>query len=689
MKRIRIIFACVLLASALHAAESGYELFQKGLSKERADADPRGAIVIYQRVLKEHSSDRKLAAEALFRIGECQRATGDTEASKTYERIGRDYADQAKIVVQAREHLAALSTTTQNNALLSTRRVASGDGIDDSLNVARDGASVAVVLPSFDLAIRDLATGKITRLDFKKAGSVEFSRSPVLSPDQQQIAFEWASDEKTMRVASTQPGSQPRVLVRNPEVRGFAPSAWSLDGKEILTVLGKHDNTWQLAWVSVADGSVRVLKSLDWRRPENVTLSPDGKYIAYDVLEQPGGVDRDVFVLTADGRTEADAVSGRGNDRGAVWTPDGKHLIFVSNRSGGAGFYAIAIESGRPKGNPIGIKSDVGRTYPRGFAPNGSLYYVQAVGDSNILTAQLDLVTGKVRGTPSPVSQTWAGRNYSPALSPNGKWVTYLSWRNPVRYGPGRSTVVVKSLENDMEKEFSPDLQIVGKPVWYGDGRLMIASLDPKLGATLHSINVQSGVLNTVQRLDAGFFPVGIALSADGETMYSAVGAVGSSTGSIDAINLSNMQRRTLIKITAVEGATMSLSPDGKALALLMAVRSGKSVSSRILIVPTDGTKETQIFEDQHPSDLRAHYGITWSPDGKYVYFTRGATVEKCQLWRMPVTGGSPEPTGLISPMLRSASIGPGGKTTFAGGVPETFELWALDNLQSILGTKR
>src|SRR5262249_47966751 len=156
---------------------------------------------------------------------------------------------------------------------------------------------------------------------------------------------------------------------------------------------------------------------------------------------------------------------------------------------------------GKAHGSPKLLKSDVGRIYPRGVAQDGGLYYVQAIGDSNIYKAQLDLATGKVRVAAIPVSSAWVGRNYSPSLSPDGKHVAYLSGRNPVRYGPGEPTVVVRSLDGDAEREFSTGLPIVGNPVWYADGRrLMIASLDPKLGFELHSIDLESGNLTSVGR---------------------------------------------------------------------------------------------------------------------------------------------------------------------------------------------
>src|SRR6266571_4182183 len=89
--RFRSVLLLCGMAGAILAAESGNDLFQKGLAKERAEGDARGAIQIYQRVAAMPGVDRKLAAEALFRIAECQQALGNAEARKTYQRIVKDF----------------------------------------------------------------------------------------------------------------------------------------------------------------------------------------------------------------------------------------------------------------------------------------------------------------------------------------------------------------------------------------------------------------------------------------------------------------------------------------------------------------------------------------------------------------------------------------------------------------------
>ena len=86
--------------------------------------------------------------------------------------------------------------------------------------------------------------------------------------------------------------------------------------------------------MSTGNGSDKSIKSLDWRYPLVVSLSPDGRYLAYDVPAGDAGSPRDILLLALDGSSEITAVSGPGDDSRPLWTADGSRLVFMSNRSG-------------------------------------------------------------------------------------------------------------------------------------------------------------------------------------------------------------------------------------------------------------------------------------------------------------------------------------------------------------------
>src|SRR5207237_9588696 len=123
MKRI-LMLATVVLLLALGAgttlAQSGYDLFQKALVKERAVGDVEEALRLYQRIVKEFGGNHVLAAKAELRMGLLYDRLGrKCDAQRTYQAVVNQYSDQtnearqarAKIVIApAHPRLAALGT---------------------------------------------------------------------------------------------------------------------------------------------------------------------------------------------------------------------------------------------------------------------------------------------------------------------------------------------------------------------------------------------------------------------------------------------------------------------------------------------------------------------------------------------------------------------------------------------------
>ena len=119
----------------------------------------------------------------------------------------------------------------------------------------------------------------------------------ALSPDSKQVAYTWFTGEKgfgfQLRVMPNEVGAKPRILNSNPEFDFYFVS-WLADGKSVLASVLKPDKTWQLVRVALADGSIQVLRSLEWRgggdgvpsQPQGPfpSVSPDGRYVAYSAL---------------------------------------------------------------------------------------------------------------------------------------------------------------------------------------------------------------------------------------------------------------------------------------------------------------------------------------------------------------------------------------------------------------------
>ena len=102
---------CLLAPPARAATNDLTTALQRGLFEEEANQNLGAAIQAYQTVASQFDKDRKLAATAIFRLGECYRKQGNTnDAATQYERILREFSDQPTLVTLSRQNLAALGS---------------------------------------------------------------------------------------------------------------------------------------------------------------------------------------------------------------------------------------------------------------------------------------------------------------------------------------------------------------------------------------------------------------------------------------------------------------------------------------------------------------------------------------------------------------------------------------------------
>lgn len=102
-------FLILLTTLAFAATNDLTSALQKGLFEEEANHNLEAAAQAYQTVSAQFDKDRKLAATAIFRLGEVYRKQGRTnEAVAQYERIVREFSDQQTLVTLSRQNLAAV-----------------------------------------------------------------------------------------------------------------------------------------------------------------------------------------------------------------------------------------------------------------------------------------------------------------------------------------------------------------------------------------------------------------------------------------------------------------------------------------------------------------------------------------------------------------------------------------------------
>lgn len=346
-----------LAAQKPQAAET---LLQTAIKKEVVDGDLKGAIEQYKKIAQ--NGNRVIAAQALLHMAECYQKLGDAEARKVYERIVREFGDQAQAVAAARAQLGAPREEA------STRRVwTATPGADLAYSSAsNDGRLFTYIDYSVDnLFVHDLVTGMTRQVTDSAVERSSADPSAWVEPEEnafsrdgKRLAYAWykSKDHRwEVRTVDLTGSGIPRFrrVYDNEEIDWIGPDDWSPDGQWIAVQIYRKDHTYQIALVSVQDGSLRVLKtSRDHRAATRVLISPDGRYLAYDSHPSEAELHRDVFIMRLDTASETPIVVSPSEDVLMGWSPDGSRLIFSSDRTGSMGLWSQAVADGKPQGPP-------------------------------------------------------------------------------------------------------------------------------------------------------------------------------------------------------------------------------------------------------------------------------------------------------------------------------------------------
>ncbi|MEW5929978.1 MAG: Tol-Pal system beta propeller repeat protein TolB [Gemmatimonadota bacterium] len=204
-----------------------------------------------------------------------------------------------------------------------------------------DGARIAYT--SFRSGIpalyeRSLATGQ-DRVVSQRDG---LNITPAYSPDGRTIAFAATVGGNTEVAVSTGGGFE--ALTRGRRSDSLSPT-FSPDGSRIAFVSNRLGEPH--VYVMQRGGEPRLLSEYRYGTAGYNTSpdwSPRGSAIAYHT--RVGGSPQLAVVDAAGGRPRV--LTSRGSNEDPSWAPDGRHLVFASDRDGG-GLFVIDVVSGRTR----------------------------------------------------------------------------------------------------------------------------------------------------------------------------------------------------------------------------------------------------------------------------------------------------------------------------------------------------
>jgi Tol biopolymer transport system component len=674
---IAFTIATLLLVGADRiVAQKGYDTFQKALAAEKGEGNLQAAIKLYQQVIKEAGSDTSLAARAWLRLGDCYQRLGDVQARDAFSHVLKQFADQTDAVAQARDRLAALGPAPVRG--VTARLVGVQNGQIGFQGPITDGQLGGTDWANGDVVLRDLTTGQLRRL-VKGGGSqlVESSwgEDPLVSPDRSLIAYQWfgeqMSESHQLRLVSTQPGAKPRVLIGDVErIHNPYPIAWSRDGRSLLVGLelttptvGRGD--FQFAWASVADGSLRPIRTVEfWRSGGNslnfVNLSPDQRFIVYSARPAPESQDSSIFVVPTTGSAPVEVVKG-GVNTSPAWSPDGASLLFVSNRGGTYGLWSVPVRDGIANGPIALVKSTIGRVDLHGITPSGSLYYTQDAGVDEVFVAAIT-ADGRVTANARPIDAT-TGR--LPSWSRDGRQLVLKR-----RRGDETHDIVVRTVGSGEERKGTFRAAAGGRPMWVADG-----VIQPAAGSR---VRLRSDQNDLPQVTTDSALPLGV-LSPDGALIYAPAPPMSANrirNSRIVGYDATTGQERRVIDVpTGVIG--FALNSAGTQFAV--------ASTGSVWVIGADGIGYRELYKGNR-IQMNPHR-VGWSPDGRFVLFTEQDPQGRNRLMRIPVSGGTPEPAGIEVDELSAFDISPDGTRIAYSARRSVTEIWALE-LGSMLPRK-
>lgn len=166
------------------------------------------------------------------------------------------------------------------------------------------------------------------------------SQNPAWSPDGKKIAFASDRDGNMEIYVMGRDGSDVRRLTHTAGKESENPD-WSPDGKRIAFD-SNRDGHWEI-YVMCPDGSDlrRLTQTPNSLGSEHPAWSPNGKRIAFDSTWSRTSKNwlrtAAIYVMDADGSTVRRLTHTADKGRGSltpVWSPNGKRIIFSSNREG-------------------------------------------------------------------------------------------------------------------------------------------------------------------------------------------------------------------------------------------------------------------------------------------------------------------------------------------------------------------
>jgi Tol biopolymer transport system component/tRNA A-37 threonylcarbamoyl transferase component Bud32 len=537
------------------------------------------------------------------------------------------------------------------------RQLSRDPGLELDPAISPDGKMVAFVtgpVGQTHLVVRQVAGGRPIAITEDFSGS---QRWPQWAPDGNQMAF---YAEGSIFIVPAFGGIPRRIIEGTPGSSAHSP-AWSPDGTDMAYVQDHAIHVFDL-------GNGKSEKVADAKEAHGLSWSPDGAKIAFvsgnvnfifsnvDIPEARMSIigniaPSSIQVLLLSNRSTNQVTGLDSMNMSPVWTPDGRQLLFISDRGGARDIYAVPLSSsGQPKSQParlttgldahtISISQDgkkmvysvfslLSNIWTIDIPQKGTMSVSQAkqvtkgnqiieqgqispdgqwlVFDSDISGNQ-DIYKMPVAGGEAVQLTTHPSDDFSPGWSPDGEKVAFHSFRT------GNRDVFVMSKNGDSVEQVTDDPSHDMGPNFLANGKQISFSSDRTGGFELYIVSQEESGWGEPEQITFE----GCA-SARGSYIENSVAYIAEE--GLRIIDLDNREEKTLVKIRGDLETPRPKFPawsvDGETIFYSAVDERG---AESIWAVPVGGGKpELKVVSDD-PYFKLALLGL--STDGRRFYF--------------------------------------------------------------------
>jgi Tol biopolymer transport system component len=687
LRNILILATALIIVVNLPAlAQSPEQLYQRGLVKEEGEGAMEEAISLYDQVADNSNADQALRAKALLHIGMCYERMGTQEAVEAYQRLVTNFPTQKNEVAIARERLNRLVPKTEMVAQepegIQIKQIWKSPYLDDIGTVSSDGQFRSYVhWGNGDVAIHNLISGekKILTHEADQGDSTHFAEYTVISKNGNKIAYSWWNPHNTNDLRLIDVDNPSSRLLYRKKGEELYPRKWLSDKELVVIRFIPVTRTMQMVSFNILDKTEQDLKTFEVLHFPQLDCSPDEKYIAYDFPNETDNGNSDINIMLSNGDKDISLITHPANDKVLGWVPGRQEFLFTSDRSGSWDLWAIPIDDGKLTGTAKRIYTDIGDVESIGFIENGDCFFGFSRRSFNTYLTPFNAETGELK---EESSESMLGSNFWVKWSPDGQSLLYIS-ENTKSENPWQLTI--KDLKTGKERKLAENLFTSESPCWSPDGNSILVLGREKIKAKakdysrgIYLVDVKTGQTTEILLLSDYEFNVpeddasplsDLEWSADGKSFYYLL-----FKDRLVKHDLESGEDKVLYEHSHFNRNLLRRSPDGKN--LLFAIYNPEEKRGHLFTMPAEGGKEIELCTTQEDVALA---GGSWSPNGKYIYFTE--ITEGTNLWRVPVQGGTPQKVWHSENRAEFYSIHPDGGQIAYAIRERTTEIRAIENL--------